>query len=293
MAADLEVKKQLYKALLPDLICSYCAFPPKSGVRQNFKVCSLKAHILCDGFLCRTQKNNECPTCAKSKNVSSLSKVPVSCLTKLIENNPFSACMNYSSGCTEIMELSKIGEHESICEFRTVMCNNGKCGSFIDFRNFIDHLETRHSMKEEIEFDRVFELDLKKDVSETFYPTLLLQRGTDNRFIVCIYHDDINVFLYTSYYGPSYKAKHFSCYFKIVDGASEISYKGPVFSLGLLGNVYDFIPSHKCFVITKNCYKSFMKEGEESLNCIVEIKDLKEDAKHENDDSGLSSEEQS
>jgi len=252
-------------------------------------VCNLKAHILCDGFNCRRPTRNECGICRKSGNSSSLSKAPVNCLTKLIENIPFSACNNYQKGCTEICELSKVDKHQSICEFRSLYCKNIECSKSICCRDFIDHMKTIHGMKQEIEFDRVFELDLRKVCYEDF--NLLRQRGTGHRFIVCICHDNDHIFLYTYYLGLSEKAKDFSCSFKIVDDVSEISYKGQVYKLD--ESIYSIIRTHKCMVITQQSYKTLMKEGKESLDCIVEIIDLKEDAKDENDDSGLSSEEQS
>jgi len=100
--------------------------------------CCGAGHIVCQP--CRSRVTH-CPTC-RGKMKSNTNTV-VGDLIMLV----FHKCKFSSLGCDVKMKLEDIAEHEKDCPERTARCPEAECKEEFQFKNFDQHVLSKHSLK--------------------------------------------------------------------------------------------------------------------------------------------------
>ena len=288
-----EVKKQMFKTFLPKLVCSYCKAVPgfEDSEKERYK-CGMKGHNLCKECS-KYFGNDECPVCGLGQG-SKVSKLPCDITSTLLETLPFVACKNYKNGCQEIFE-QKNEEHSGRCEHREIFCPWEDCRKLMPFKCLIDHIAevTHKSFLEKVSFDGVVKLIRSNNSGRNvfFVPALLTSTKNDyEKFIFCSARKiDGSLYCVVYYFGPSNEVQNYKYSVTLTGPKEEITYVGT--PIELEKNILEIANNHESFGISETIYLRLLNK-EYKLDFTLKVTNLKEEAKDENDDSGLSSEEQ-
>jgi len=285
-----EVKKQMFKTFLPKLVCSYCKAVPgfEDSEKERYK-CGMKGHNLCKECS-KSFGNDICRVCGLEQG-SKVSKLPCDITFTLLETLPFVACKNYKNGCQEIFE-QKNEEHSGRCEHREIFCPWEDCRKLMPFKCLTDHIaETHKSYLEKVSFDGVVKISRPKVERIYFIPTLLTSTKNDyEQFFFCSARKtDGSLYCVVYFFGPSNEVQNYKYSITLTGPKEEITYVGT--PVELEKNIGDIRDNHESFEINETMYLRLLNK-ENQLDYTLKVTNLKEEAKDENDDSGLSSEEQ-
>ena len=99
----------------------------KSGVERSFQNC------------CEFEKNaKSCPISVQYLRKETLAE-PSRILTDYLDGLMIS-CDHSESGCTEVVQFSKLKTHVRECNYRPVVCTNEKCGQTFKQEDLADHM---------------------------------------------------------------------------------------------------------------------------------------------------------
>ena len=289
MAGSLSKHEELLQKLIPDLQCHECKnVPGPIGNQMNRYSCTKAAHTLCE------EHKTKC-ACG-SKVVESPSPI----IAKLLENLPW-MCQNYQTGCRESkINVEDLEFHHRNCIYRLVFCPNVDCefGRQSLFKDVLDHLKICMSeaiYEEEMlkvaehNFDTcieryIFNLDIMEN--GTTWPPSKLTSTCGGVFFVsgCIENDTF--YLWCCLLGSSDEAKKYSGIYSVTNQiGQEFIYKGPVSTLDDKSD--DIITSGSLLGIRINAAKRSLN-SEKELWVKITIRNLKEEAKDDDMESGVS-----
>ena len=115
-----------------ELICSICAAVLENPVELPCR------HVFCSQCISRwLDTNHSCPNCRRNVRIRDLkSALP---LLKNIIGKLKIRCDFVQRGCTEIVELERLGAHTSVCPFSPMTCENEGCELTFSRRSQADH----------------------------------------------------------------------------------------------------------------------------------------------------------
>ena len=121
-----------FPGVSPELICSICA-----GVLENPVELPCR-HVFCSPCISRwLDTNHSCPNCRTEVQLRDLK--PALPLLRNIISKLKIRCDFVHHGCTEIVELERLGAHTSICPFAPMTCENEGCELTFLRRSKADH----------------------------------------------------------------------------------------------------------------------------------------------------------
>ena len=283
MAVFLSKCEELLR-LIPDLQCHKCKnVPGPNGTQKNRYSCTNSAHTLCE-------EHKTICLCG-----SKVGKSPSPVIANLLQNLPW-MCQNYNNGCREIkMNVEDLDHHQGKCIYRNILCPHVACkpDQKVLFKDFIDHLETCHK--------RMAVYDLTGEDSNNFIARKTTKpHGMQNRlgwmskvvtscgavfFSVGKIAND-TVYQWLVFMGSSDEARNYSynCSVTNITG-QEFIYKGSVPTLDDKSD--DIITSGSLLGIGINAAKRSLNE-EKELEVEFTIRNLKEEAKDDDMESGVS-----
>ena len=283
MAVFLSKCKQLQK-LIPELQCHKCSNVPGPNWKQkNRYSCIDSSHTLCE------KHKFKCP-CG-----SLVGKSPSPVIAKLLQNLPW-MCQNYKNGCREIkINVVDLNHHQGKCIYRKVFCPN--CceeDANILFKNVSDHLTicmekplNEYEMSHEAnKFEIVFEMEkIDFEDGESWHPAKITST-CGAVFLSSGYIANKTIYTWISLLGSSDEAKKYSCTYSMKNEIGEkFIYVGPVHTLDK--NFDDLITSGSLLGIGIDAVKRSLNE-DKKLEFEITIRNLKEKAKDENMESGVS-----
>ena len=269
--------------LISDLQCHKCKnVPGPNGSQMKRYSCTKAAHTLCE------EHKTKC-ACG-SKVVESPSPI----IAKLLQNLPW-MCQNYKTGCRESkMNEDDLEHHQNKCIYRQVVCPNNCEDGKVLFKDVIDHLkkcqpavyEEKMSNGEENKFlveygTSKFGLKDKKSWSPGKMTT-----SCGAVFFNTAYTENKVMYFLICLMGSSDEAKKYSCTFSIKNEIGEkFIYSGPVHTIDKGKD--DIIASGSLLMMGLNAVKNSLNE-EKSLEVEITIRNLKEEAKDDDMESGVS-----
>jgi len=285
MAGLLSKSKELLR-LIPDLQCHDCKCVPGPNENQKHRYsCMDASHILCE------EHKTKCPCGSK------VGTTPSPFIAKVLQDLPW-MCENYKTGCQEIkMNVEDLEHHQRKCIYRKVFCPTiatieKNCQSNkILFKDVIEHLETSH--KGDC-FDsgkkNGFKLQLDGYGLKTgifWHPTKFTSTCGATFFTAATTVKD-SVCLWVIFFGSSDEAENYSCSIskeiKIGKKFHEFNYIGTVHTIDEKAD--DIIASGSLLSIGINVAQRSLDE-EEKLGFEITIRNLKEEAKDDDNESGI------
>ena len=284
MAGLLSKHEELLR-LIPDLQCHNCKNVP-GPTQKNRYSCTKAAHTLCE------EHKTKC-LCG-----SKVGKTPSPVIANLLQNLPW-MCQNYKTGCRESkMNGEDLEHHQGKCIYRQVFCPNLSkfgCEGKVLFKDVIDHIETTHKVIAKVKSETVIgkkDTFLNKKISSNdflsgtqWHPAKLVTScGAIFFFLGKIEKDTI--YLWLVFMGSSDESKKYSYTCSISNQIGQtFLYSGPVHTLD--DNCCDIIAYGSLLTIAVSAAKRSLNE-EKQLECKITIKNLKEETKDDDMESGVS-----
>ena len=275
--------------LIPDLQCHKCKnVPGPNGNQKNRYSCIASSHTLCE------EHKTEC-LCG-----SKVGKSPSPVIANLLRNLPW-ICQNYNNGCREIkMIVEDLDYHQRNCIYRHVFCPNNDCekGEKILFKDVIDHLKI--CLKEAFEermlkgIEHKFDTCIDKYMFEknsmengTSWPPTKWTSTSGAVFFTSGYVENQTFYVWSCLLGSVDEAKKYSCTLSVTNEIGEkFLYSGPVHTLDKEYH-NDIIASRSLLGIEIIAAMRSLN-FEKSLPVEITIRNLKEEAKDDEMESGVS-----
>ena len=267
--------------LIPDLQCHNCKnVPGPNGNKKNRYSCIDAAHTLCE------QHKNEC-LCG-----SKVVKIPSPVIANILQNLPW-MCQNYRNGCREIkMNVEDLDQHQDQCIYRHAFCPNFRCeeGGKVIFKDVVCHLKT--CLGEPFEDEKMSNgkgeansFLVLFDTGYLFPIKLTSVCGAVFFTSGCFVNETVCIWI--RLLGSSDEAKKYSCTYSIKSkiGNEKFIYSGPVHTLDK--DHYDIIASGSLLMIGVDAVKRSLND-EKKLQVEITIRNLKEEAKDDDMESGVS-----
>ena len=206
-------------------------------------------------------------------------------------------CANTKNGCQEVLTETALEDHESECIYRLVPCIKlaldpfAMCNEKVTFHEVIQHYEDHD--KETLE-----EVDLKIKHPVSWNDDELALSGADchddpvkftfnnQTFLLPEKAEDEVVYMWVYILGSPKDAKHFSFTLTFYGKNAELSFKGKV---AAIDECFDTLSkAGKCIAIPHKTFVALFLDEENEFEYSLEIRNLKEEAKDENYESGIS-----
>ena len=285
MAGSLS-KRQELSGLISELQCHVCKdVPGPNGNKKNRYSCIKAAHTLCE------EHKTKCACGSK------VVEIPSPVIAKLLMNLPW-MCQNYKTGCREIRgNVEDLEDHQVICIYKQVFCPNVDCEEVgkILFKDVIDHLEVclenpinekEMSNGEANNFLVIFNTNEKFKDGDYWSPTEMIST-CGAVFFTSGYVKNETVYFWLNLLGSSDEAKKYACTSSIKNknGIEKFIYCGLVHTLDK--GYEDIISSGSLLTIGVDAAKSSLND-KKNLEVEITIRNLKEEAKDDDMESGVS-----
>ena len=288
MASEAKRAKQDFdQILIEQLKCYICKDGLKAGKHRWYRC--LQLHMICQD--CKEAGNLANCLCKKKISLEFCKMTEALLNAKKMR---FS-CENQSRGCQEKLDEENMIFHQSECIFRLVVCPNLKCKSEVPFYDLLNHMSTEEFRKYKMtgSIGKMVATRWKHNNTRTgnsVFPSLELEVNGIGTFIIVarIYNE---VFYHWIHFlGSSQEAKKFSYTFEYKN-EEKTPHASNVYSNQMVSIDDSFdkiIENGNCFGIPRKLFdKQFVLENG-IFEYSVMIRNLKEEAKDDNVESGVS-----
>ena len=283
MASFLGDSSKTVTEIRSDLVCQMCKRPGK----KRWYRC-LELHHICQE--CK-MKNKKC-TCDQPISVK-YDKTTEKLLNAVgMRYN----CANTKNGCQEVLAETALEDHESECIYRLVPCiklaldPTETCNEKVTFQEVIQHYEdhgkvTLKQLNLKIKYTRDWNdehcLSGKDGYNDPIKFTL-----NNQTFLLAEMTERKIFYMWIYILGSPKDAKHFSFTLNFYGKNAELSFKGKVVAID---ECFETLTNAgKCFTYPKWSFLDQFLNEESKFQVSLEIRNLKEEAKDENYESGIS-----
>ena len=261
---------------------------------------------ICEGGL-KAEKHNwyrciqghmVCQDCIKEKKNCSCKKpfVPEHCnvIKALLSANKMQfKCENHTRGCQKLLDKENMTFHHAECLYRIVQCPRIPCRSLVPFDELLDHMQNNEK-KDRCYTRKVYQSSFGKKVKAVHW----INKGNSsiplkfeieaNIFFVVAKEKDGVFYQWIHSFGSQQEAKNFSCTLEYFHKDTEkVVNSQTCQALSIDETAKSIIKNGKCLgVSTKAFSANMVKKGFFEFN--LEIRNLKEEVKDENVESGVS-----
>ena len=283
MASFLGESSKTVTEIRSDLVCQMCKRP---GKKRWYRCMEL--HYVCEE--CK-MKNKKCscdePISKKyDKNTEKLLNVVG------MKYN----CSNTKNGCQEVLAETALEDHESECIYRTVpspclsKIRLNECSGKVTFREVIQHYENHEKVAlKELNLKikhRIWKNEIGLSGGDSYYHPIKFTLNNQT-FLLAVQTADNVVYMWVYILGSPKDAKHFSFTLNILGKNAELSFKGKVAAIDESFDTLS-ISAGKCFAFPHKMFVAQFLDEENAYEYSLEIRNLKEEAKDENYESGVS-----
>jgi len=290
MASFLEDINKTVAKIRNDLICQICKGYTRPGKKQWYRC--LRMHQICQDCV---RKNCSCG------HPISLEHCKMTEEWLNVKDMKFN-CVNTKNGCQETHFEYALEDHESECIYRVVPCPyemDEDCEGIVIFQNLIQHIIDVHIA--DADPQNLPSKGLSKKIFEIFggdNEVFLTKFSLNNQtFLLAEFKRDEILYFWLWMLGSPMEAKHFSYTLTFFGQSSELSFKGKVASID--ESFETLSEAGKYFSIPKNQFcAQFLGDDDDDededdiYEYSLEIKNLKEEVKDDNYESGISDNEE-
>ena len=291
MASNLDDSGETVAKIRKDLACQICKDPARPGKKQWYRCMNL--HQICQD--CK-MKSKKC-SCGEpiSKKYCKMTEELLS--VKRLKLN----CCYMKNGCQVVLNGSDLEEHASKCVYRLVPCLGlalnpqdnwgGKCDAKVTFKDAIQHFILDHAGETSL---NKADLKVKNSMKANGFahfgnirPTMFyLNHQT---FLLFVKKLENIVYFWVYIVGSPEEAKHFAYTLKLFGNEVTHTTEGKV---AAIDESFDTLfNAGKCFAISHKGFIAQILDRTEEIckfEYSLEIRNLKEEAKDENYESGIS-----
>ena len=259
-----------------DLVCQICQNHSRPGKGQWYR-CK-KLHQICQECKAKSKK------CSCGKSISEqYCKMTEKLLN--VKDLKFN-CINTKHGCREILVENALEDHESGCIFRLVLCPftaiANKCFAKVTFQDVIQHYEKKHGKIHVFQSSFAW-TDNSMSGENCYFPTQKI--SINNRmFLLCGMSVSLIVYRWVYLHGSPIEAKHFSYTLKFYGKDATATFEGKV---AAIDEPFEKLTG-KCFTMVHKNFIAQFVDGNRKSEYSLEIRNLKEEVKDENYESGIS-----
>jgi len=289
-ANEFEVKKKLMLSVkglatpkFDNLIrCYYCPEELRLNAWKQWKKCN---HY--GDFLCENCDKSSCECGNVAKHVAIPAK-DLGALGVLLSQLP-RFCKNENNGCQEVLMDEEMIEHESECVYRKIHCPDlfYGCGQSVTYIGLLDHLAQIHPGNKNVFNDvKTFKVKGKIPQGGQSIPFTKITAFDKTFFEVGFVQNQV-IYRWIYILGDPNEAKNFSYHLTIKNerGNQKLSYFGDVRSLN--ENYQTIIAASDAFEVNLTKAKKFV-DGNSNWVVEYKIRNMKEEAKDEDQESGVS-----
>ena len=274
--AELEVKKQLLLNMANVMQCFICKMPP-STVSISFLRCKTK-HLVCTSCV---ENGTDCCN-------SNFEYEDCPLVSELMNQIGLLICRNRKNGCQEVKSYHEMLAHEEECPFRTVPCLHSFCDEKIVFLDYLLSYERSHPQPNIIkEKEQSISLKCKENIftKKVKSSWTFIIEGATLTFVNKLLVQDQLVRIWFYILGSPKEAEHFRYELKIKkEAGKETKFFGKVRSIN--EDYKSFMESDDTFEMSYGMAKKYLN-GESELEYTFKIRNLKEEAKDEDFESGI------
>ena len=279
MAASFEDLNKTVTDMRNDLNCQICGTTPRPGKTQWFRC--LKLHQICQD--CQS-KNEKC-SCGEP-----ISKEHCKIIEKLLSTKRMKLnCKNTKNGCQEVLADFALEDHESECIYREIQFSAAKNTIFKDFVGEVipKYPEVQHPISRN-------QIPFLKDNDKYSY-TLRFQFAMKTFiFVESFSKEKLSTCAKVYIVGSPEETKHFSCTLTYFGLKSSITFNGQVMSIdeSVITVAEKENMDGKIFMTNLRYFEKMFVNKDGIYEYSLEIKNLKEEAKDDNYESGISDDDQ-
>ena len=277
------------QVLYEELKCFICECGPKAGKSEWYQC--LSQHQICQD--CKTGDAKDLNKCPCGRFISSDHSRVMEKLLDL-ETTRFK-CKNTNGGCGKFLAKDAMISHEVDCIYRLVNCPQPKCETKVPFRELIQHMKTKH-------YTRKLAWWLE-DVIHGPIPEHLLKDG-EFCYQPCMIEYEKNLFFITSqakngvfyqwihFLGSPTEAEKYAYtleYKDVTNSVRNMTYTGKVVSVDESRKTIQ--ENYNCFSVAYGFFKAHFIDTDRKFKYSLKIRNLKEEAKDDNVESGISDDE--
>ena len=262
--------------------CYSCKVPPGPKARKYRYLCSENNHPLCSD--CK----NSCP-CKSELNKS---KKPCEFIAKMIEEFPWFYCCHNENGCREMLKEKEYEDHQQSCIYRSVNCPALACGDKIRVKDVSDHLSIWHPppvIRPIIVARNEFIMTWVPDYKH-YRPRLFYSQDGNQCYAIC-YEDKLTFFFWIYVAVSPVEAKNYECVLSLSNVSGDLTFRGKVHPLDT--HFSTILSNEECLCCGYPTVQRFLTkiEDSEALRMNVKLRNIKEEVKDENVESGVSEDE--
>ena len=292
MASFLENSSKALTEIRNELVCQICKGHARPGKKHWYRCWDL--HPICQD--CKG-KNEKCSCDGGHTITNEFCKMTEKLLS--IDGMKYN-CINTKNGCKEVRDENALEDHEPECIYRLVPC---LCNSLthecdcekVTFHEVIQHYE------EEMENVTLFDLKVKIScdwdseviLAGVYYYCHPRKFNLNNQTFLLLRNvkieDEVENW-WVSILGSPNEAKHFSYTLKLFGPKTTITFEG---SVAAIDESFDTLyAAGKCFATPHKAFIGQLLDEEKKHEYSLEIRNLKEEIKDENYESGISDNEE-
>ena len=289
-------KSDFSNVLHEELKCFICQNGVIAGKHHWYRC--VQGHTVCQD--CKEVKEKEKCSCNKPFVEGGHCKILESLLD--LDKMQFK-CENLPRGCQEKLGKESMIFHQTECIYRRAKCPRMKCESQVPFHELLEHMKQQKCIfptvvkmrfREKLAFATSKEYPAMIEIeSKTFLSCVAgvaISQGSPGSPVVMIHH-------WIYFVGSPQEAKHYSytLEYQNEEQTTKTTFVGQVISID--ETTVSIIKNGNCFGISALLFSKFAKTDENNGRTLmptanVTIRNLKEEAKDENVESGISDNDQ-
>ena len=291
MASNLDDSRETVTKIRNDLACQICKDPARPGKKQWYRCLNL--HQICQDC----KMNSKKCSCGEPISKEYCKQTEQLLSVKRLKLN----CCNWRNGCQEVVNESALEEHASKCVYRLVPClllalNDKRCKAKVTFKDaiqhFLDHEEGFSLKKADLKVkNSIRSRDLDKPATPDRFLTIRPFSFSLNHqtFLLFMKILENTVYIWIYIVGSPEEAKHFAYTLKLFGNEVTHTTEGKV---AAIDESFDALfNAGKCFTISHKGFIAQILEKTDKtckFEYSLEIRNLKEEVKDENYESGIS-----
>ena len=278
MASWLEVVGEMRS----DLVCHKCGVFARPGKRKWYRCMNM--HQICQDCKAICKENGKCP-CGQAI-LNEYCKMTEKLLS--VKGLKFN-CKNTKHGCRETVDENALEDHESECIYRSVPCPFGLETEFVGKRTtFQDVVQILEKRKDSMADGKMKSVKLTDEqLYDDDYVTNPIKLCVNQRmFLLCGLMENKIMHRWIHIIGTPNEAKHFSFTLKYFGENATNTFEGKVVAID---DTFEAIfAAGKYFAFPQKAFVSQFVDENRMFKFSFKIRNLKEEAKDDNYESGIS-----
>ena len=292
-----EYKKEIGRSIMrKDYQCSTCkSFPRPENAMSNDKTvhtletvthCSICSNVFCLDCIFHTCSDGLQKKSDMSRSLESAAFSTFEWNLEFRKYLPY-FCENAKFGCQEnFFNGEELYKHEKYCNYQRVHCVDIECKDEVCLLDYLEHFKSTHGNSENCSNDKTIHLPIELDILEEVCTFTKLTVFGKTFFDVSIMRDDIIYkWIYSLCLPEEAELLFYHAFLTDKNDVNVATVYEQVRSM--VESPDSVIEDGYCFILDVQKAKRYAMDGGNKVNFSVQITSLKEEAKDEDEESGI------